>query len=289
MVRKRNRVFLFMIVLLALVLLAVYLYSFSQKPPAPLPEGQALAEVYTIDVGQGDSTLIDIGEYEILIDGGERAAGGIVSEFLEDKVDGKLDLVIATHPDADHIGGLIDVLERYPVGEIIDSGKVYNTKTYRTYRAAAEDNGAVFSEDEDRVIPIADGVTFTVIECADNQKNNNDNSVVTCLTTGNQKLLFTGDMEADIEQEYLHKFEDVSYLKVGHHGSTSSSCAPFLDCVRPEYAVISCGKGNKYGHPHKETLDTLQKRDIQIFRTDRQGTIWTRCYADRLEFFALGA
>lgn len=253
-----------------------------QQPAAP-SDGQPLATVYNIDVGQGDSTLIDVGEYEILIDGGERKAGDTVVEFLSDKVDGKLELVVATHPDADHIGGLIDAINAYPPAEIIDSGKEHTTKTYKEYLMAAESSGALFTEDADRTIPIADNVTFAVIECADNESENNNNSVVTCLNVGSQKLLFVGDMETPIEQEYINNFSDVDYLKVGHHGSHTASSSIFLDKIKPEYAVISCGLDNRYGHPHQETLDTLTNQNVQTYRTDQQGTITTKCFSDHLE------
>ena len=230
--------------------------------------------VYYIDIGQGDSTLIDCGTYEILIDAGNNWYGDDVCEFLEDKVDGKLEVLIGTHPDADHIGGLDIVLQNYDVGIVIDCGKEHTTKTYNDYITAAHtEKDATFFNDCDIAMNIGEGVVFSVIELTDTHKDNNENSVVCRLDVLNSSFLFMADLGIEIEDKFIEKFSRVDVLKVGHHGSRNSTSNLFLSTVNPAYAVISCGLDNKYGHPHKEVLDKLEQENIVTYRTDLQGTI----------------
>lgn len=241
-------------------------------------------KVHYIDVGQADSILIDINDYEILIDGGNKSAGQLVSDYISDKVDGNLEIVVATHVHADHIGGLYDIFTDYNVDKVIDSGQKYNSKAYKDYWSAVENSGATIIYDDDLEYIISENITFKIIECTDNEENPNNNSVVSQLNVGNIKILFVGDMESDIETRYINKFEDVDVLKVGHHGSRTSSSDMFLDKINPEYAVISVGKNNQYGHPHKETLDKYKERKIATYRTDIQGTIIATIIDDNISF-----
>lgn len=242
--------------------------------------------VHYIDVGQADSILIDINDYEILIDGGNKSAGQFVSDYISDKVDGNLEIVVATHVHADHIGGLYDVLTNYNVDKVIDSGQKYNSKAYKDYWSTVEKSGATIIYDDDLEYIISENITFKIIECSDDEENPNNNSVVSQLNVGNIKMLFVGDMESDIETRYINKFEDVDVLKAGHHGSRTSSSDMFLDKINPEYAVISVGKNNQYGHPHKETLDKYKERKTATYRTDIQGTIIATIIDDNISFNA---
>ena len=237
---------------------------------AQMPEG---VSVRFINVGQGDSALIDCGEYEILIDGGSRSAGSDVCKYIKDYVDGNIEIVAATHPHEDHIGGLIDVLNEYKVDMIIDSGKEHTSKTYEEYLSAAEESGAEFIPDDDMEFAVRDNIVFKVIECDDNNKELNNNSVVTLLDCGGFRFLFMGDTEEGIERKYIGKFEKVNVLKMGHHGSRTSSSDEFLAKTMPEYAVVSCGEGNDYGHPHSETIQKLEEHGILYYRTDEGGNI----------------
>lgn len=233
-----------------------------------------LLQVHFIDVGQGDATLIDCGEIEVLIDGGDNKAGPIVVEYLRPYVDGKLDYIIATHPDTDHIGGLDDVLDAYEVGEVIDSGKRASSKTYQDYFSAAQaEPGCTFSYDEDRVIPLGPGTALTILETGDDWSSVNDSSVVAQLACGSVQILFTGDISQRVEQDCLHLFQDIDVLKVGHHGSSSSSCQDFLDVIQPEYAVASYKVGNSYHHPTSSALQRLMDRGTTVYGTGKSGTI----------------
>ncbi len=230
--------------------------------------------VHFIDVGQGDSTFIDIGEFEVLIDAGDNSSGDIVSQYISNMVDGSLDIVVATHPDADHIGGLDDILSAFDVDLLIDSGKSHTTKTYAAYiNAVLNEDGLVFINDSDLRYKLGEGVFFSIIETLDDSNDNNEVSVVCALFIGDISMLFAADIESIIELEYGDKFGHYDVLKIAHHGSRTSTTETFLDTVKPTYGIISCGKDNRYGHPHDEVLERLQERNVEVYRTDIHGTI----------------
>lgn len=235
--------------------------------------GAALVRVHFLDVGQGDAALIDCGTTEVLIDGGDNSAGAAVAAYLAAYVDGPLDYLIATHPDADHIGGLDEVLAAYPVGEVIDSGRTSDTKTYADYWAAVQAEGCTLSYDEDRILPLSDNTVLSLLETGDAWGDSNACSVVAQLTCGNVQVLFTGDMTAQVEAAALPLFGDIDVLKVAHHGSASSTSQAFLDVVRPECAVISYGQGNRYGHPTAQVLQRLLGQGISVYGTGKSGPI----------------
>lgn len=231
-------------------------------------------KIHFIDVGQGDATLIDCGEIEVLIDGGDNRAGATVVDYIRPYVDGPLDYVIATHPDADHIGGLDDVLEAYDVGEVIDSGRSTTSATYRDYiNAAQSEPGCTFSYDENRTISLGSGTVLSIIETGDDWKTANDSSVVAQLVCGNVQVLFTGDMSQTVEKECLNLFGDIDVLKVGHHGSATSSSAAFLSVIKPEYAVASYKVGNSYHHPTAEAIQRLTDVGCTVYGTGKSGSI----------------
>lgn len=235
---------------------------------------EQLLQVHFIDVGQGDATLIDCGEVEVLIDGGDNKAGPTVVEYLRPYVDGKLDYIIATHPDTDHIGGLDDVLATYDVGEVIDGGKRASSKTYQDYFSAAQaEPGCTFSYDEDRVISLGPGTVLSILETGDGWSSVNDSSVVAQLDCGSVQILFTGDISQRVERECLPLFEEIDVLKVGHHGSSSSSCQEFLDVIQPEYAVASYQVGNSYHHPTVSALQRLLERGATVYGTGKSGSV----------------
>ncbi|MTI69236.1 MAG: MBL fold metallo-hydrolase [Firmicutes bacterium] len=230
-------------------------------------------KIHFIDVGQADSIFIDNGDFDILIDAGNNEDGDLVVNYLKKLNTDDIDLLVATHQHEDHIGGLDDVINNFKVKKVIDSGEDYTSKTYKDYIKAVEDEKNVeFIEDSDMDINLGNAL-FKVIETGDNYDNTNDNSVVTMLDYKDIEILFTGDMESSIENKNLDKFSDIDLLKIAHHGSHSSSSKEFLDIIKPEYAIISCGEDNRYNHPHKETLNKLNDRDVKVFRTDILGNI----------------
>lgn len=233
----------------------------------------SLLRVHFLDVGQGDSILIDCGETEVLIDGGDNRAGQDVVRYLQAYVDGPLDYLIATHPDADHVGGLDAVLKAFKVGEVIDSGKSADTASYRDYWAAVQANGCTVSQDADRIIALSPMAALSILETGDHWTDSNDSSTIVQLTCGNIQVLFTGDISDQVEQDMLPLFGDIDVLKVSHHGSAGSSCAQFLSVVKPEAAVISYGLNNSYHHPALATLQRLFQAGTAVYGTGKSGTI----------------
>jgi beta-lactamase superfamily II metal-dependent hydrolase len=239
-----------------------------------------------IDVGQGDSILVILPNTKtLLIDGGERESSGKVLATLQEHGLNHIDVVVTTHPHADHIGGLIDVIKNVDVGQVLDSGQVHTTQTFEDFLDAIDTKQIPLkSVREGESINFDPTVKIGVLnppatlpDGVDNQAEFNDNSVVLKLTYGEFSALLTGDMQETNEARLVSKNVtalDAEVLKVGHHGSRTSSSSSFLNAVTPEIAIISLGAGNSYGHPHQEALDRLSVAGTeQMFRTDVDGTI----------------
>lgn len=234
-------------------------------------------EVHFIDVGQGDATLIKCGEHAMLIDAGENDKGTTVQLYLQKQGVKKLDYVIGTHPDSDHIGGLDVIIYKLDCNMIMMPDYAKDTRTYDDVIQAMK------SKSYKNTSPIVGNeytlgdATFTII--APNNYNygneSNNYSVGILLKHGDNTFIFTGDAEEEAETDILANGIDVSadVYQVGHHGSATASSQAFLNAVSPTYAVISCGEDNSYGHPHAETLNKLRAMGVQVFRTDEQGSI----------------
>lgn len=233
---------------------------------------KSTAKVHFIDVGQADSVYIQLpNNVDILIDGGNVGDGSTIVNYLKAQNVDDIELMIATHPHEDHIGGLPAILESFKVEEIIDSGKNATSKIYKTYAADAEAEGCPWEEDDYQTFDWG-GTTFEVLTGDQKWSDVNDYSVVCLLDTGDVEFLFEGDAEAPAEAALCGDIS-TDFLKVGHHGSTSSTSPSFLSMVNPNVAVISVGTGNTYGHPAQSTLDKLQAAGASIYRTDLSGTI----------------
>jgi len=229
-------------------------------------------DVYFIDVGQGDAILIDYGEYEMLIDG---APDGSCVPFIREYVDGYLEVVVATHPHSDHIGGLDDVLRAFDVLEVVTNGAAAATNAYTNFAAAVAAEGCrqtIVRRND--TIRLAD-LELQVLHPYELVGDANDDSIVLLLSYINVSFLFTGDITCDVEQELLREtcLLDVDVLKVAHHGSAYGTCEPFLDVTKPEIAIYSAGVGNKYGHPADSTLMRLEDVGALVLGTDKQGNI----------------
>ena len=232
--------------------------------------------VHFIDVGQGDSILIQTphNRENILIDGGSREAGQLVADYLKNHGVEKINLLIATHPHEDHIGGLVLLLKTFPVEKIIDSGKKHSSNTYKNYLRTILNQKIPLEIANDQKFTWEDGLELSILgPIKKDYEEINNYSVVAKLVYGQVSFLFTGDMEKQAERDILDKDLGSTILKVGHHGSRSSTSAHFLRKVNPEAAVISLGVNNDYGHPHEITLKKLEKAKVKVYRTDLQGTI----------------
>ena len=250
--------------------------SSTPNPSLPVPapvEGKL--NVHFIDVGQGDSILVDLGDTEILIDGGDKSPG--VVSYLKNYVDGPLEVMVATHPHADHIGGLIDVLSAFEVKEIWYNGETSTSKVYSDFMSAVNAENAKVSVATRGNVIQADGLSFKVLNPFNLKSTTNNNSIVLHLAYGQTDFLFEGDAEQEAEASMLTASDipvpDVEILKVGHHGSRTASSPAFLEATTPEVAIYMAGKGNVYGHPHAETITALTQIGAKIYGTDINGTI----------------
>jgi competence protein ComEC len=253
---------------LSLLLVLLVLTSCSSLKPAT----SLSLSIHFIDVGQGDSILIDLGQTEVLIDGGEKSPG--VVNYLRNHIDGPLEVMIATHPHDDHIGGLIEVLERFEVKEIWWNGDNSSSKTFSDFMNLVYAEKAIIYEAERGKLIKTGALTFTVLNPNKPLSNDsNKNSIVVNLVYGNVDFLFMGDADRQAESSMLGLVPDVDVLKVGHHGSQYSSSPAFLAIAKPEVAIYSAGKGNVYGHPDVETINNLKQIGAKIYGTDTSGTI----------------
>ena len=241
-----------------------------------------LLRVAFLDVGQGDAILIEAPSgNRVLIDGGP-PSGKILSE-LGDMLpffDRDISVVIATHPDQDHIGGLPDVFRRYSVEALIEPDLYAGNGVYEAMEKIAEKEGTQKIVARPREIIHLDKNTTLEILYPDHKfapnADTNSSSVVVKLTYGNESFLFTGDLPQEQENQLAEEYGPelhANVLKFGHHGSKTATSPEFLADVAPEYGVVSAGADNKYGHPNKETLDLATKDNVKVLRTDTQGRI----------------
>lgn len=254
--------------------------SSSEAGPAGGAAGQAADGsrllVHFIDVGQGDSILIESAGHFMLIDAGENDQGETVVSYLEAAGVTKLDYVIGTHPHSDHIGGLDDVINAFDSERVILPPVEHTTRTYEDVLDAAADKGLKLTKPKPGTSYTLGKAEFTIIAPVKDYGDNLNNwSVGLRLTCGDTAFVMCGDTEAGAEQDIIDSGAILSadVLKTGHHGSSTSTSDTFFKAVSPEWAVIQCGKDNSYGHPHKETLEKFQKAGVHVLRNDELGTI----------------
>lgn len=233
--------------------------------------------VHFIPVGQGDSIFIDTPGRDVLIDGGDCGRGDGVVAYLHSLNVSRIDVVVASHHDSDHVCGLVPVLEAFDVLEVWDNGSdKTDTQVYARFLQAA--SGRRVGVEPGGSVELSPGVrVFVLSPLLPEEVSENDQSLVLKLVAGGARFLFMADCEHDCESGLLWGFQDVGadVLKVGHHGSKDATGPFFLWLVHPRLAVIPVG-ANQYGFPHPEVLDRLVEQGVQAYRTDRDGAVVIR-------------
>lgn len=231
--------------------------------------------VHYIDVGQGDATLITCGEHAMLIDAGNNNMGTTVQLYLKKQGVSHLDYVVGTHPDADHIGGLDVILYKFDWDMFFMPNIEKDTKTYEEVVASVAEKRAKITTPTAGAEYSLGEADFTILGPVNTGEDANNSSIVIRLNYRDTHFLFNGDAEKEEEEEILSSGQDITadVYKVSHHGSAGANAADYVKKVQPQWAVISCGKNNSYGHPHKEVLSLLKKQGIQVLRTDLQGSV----------------
>ncbi len=275
MILIRTSRFIRIAVLLGLVFSAV---SAPVSPSSGQAEWENPLRVHFIDVGQGDCSLVQCPDgTTILVDGGRIWTYPFLLDYLRKAGVEKIDLLVVSHPHGDHYGGLIKVLKTFPVAEILDSGKEDTTEHYQRYletvRSLPEVGFKLARAGEKLTFG---GVEILIIHPSSRLLSSPNNcSIIMKLTYGDVGFLFTGDAEGEAEREATSRGYNLrsTVLKVGHHGSRTSTGPAFLSRVAPRYAVIPAGENNSYGHPHPETTRRLQMRRTRIYQTGTEGTV----------------
>lgn len=243
-------------------------------PPTPplVTEGELIVTFF--DVGQGDATLFQAEEATILIDAGRHDREEVVS-LLEDSGVERIDLFIATHPHADHIGQADQVLDAFPVEEVWMSGDSHTTKTFERMVAAIEASGADYYEPRAGEEFEIGSLLLEVLHPEELTGDLNNGSIAVQVHFGDVSFLMMGDAEAEAEEEIIERSAHLqsTILRVGHHGSSTSTTPAFLEAVKPEAGIYSAGRENEYGHPHAEVVELFQEKNIPLYGTDQHGKI----------------
>ena len=258
--------------------------STTEPPAVPATDNSYIPEnstfsIHFIDVGQADAALVECDGHYMLIDGGNKADSDTIYSVLKKAGASHLDIVVGTHAHEDHIGGLPGAFHYANADLTLCATNNYDSDAFNDFKKYADQNGGgIIIPSVGDTYPL--GSASIQILGVNGGSDTNDTSIVLMITYGETKFLFTGDAERDAEQAILNSGADLSatVLKVGHHGSDTSTTYPFLREIMPAYAVISVGTGNSYGHPAEDTLSRLRDADVKVYRTDLQGDI--KCTSD---------
>ena len=257
------------------ILLLIFLFLSSCKDTL---EKEVLLQIYVLDVGQGDSILLRTSEGDILIDTGTEQSQELLCLRLEQLGVTELELLILTHPDEDHIGGADGVLQQFSVKEVWINGAESEEPCFAELKSAAKDRGLDLTvAHAGTAFEIGEVSLFVLSPWKTEVENGNGDSIVLKLSCKEVSAIFSGDADLDAEKDLVSRYGksqlDCDIYKVGHHGSNTSSGKEFLEAMSPRYALISCGKGNPFGHPHGDVLENLREIGAEILRVDLEGEI----------------
>ena len=279
---KKKWISLFLILALLLCGCSIEYMSAPTEVTRPaVADGDTLT-VHFINVGQADCALLECGGEFMLIDGGNKEDGQLVVSYLQSCGVEELKYVVCTHAHEDHVGGLPSVLAVYPTAQVFAPTKTYSSNVFDDFVYYTDQQGLeVTIPEPGDVFMLGDentGTSLMVMGPVQSYAETNDTSIVLMVSFGDNRFLFTGDMEVAAENDMLDHWDgrmdwNVDVLKVGHHGSNTSSGYRFVYETDPEYAIISVGEDNSYGHPHEEIVSRYNDAGVPMFRTDELGTI----------------
>ena len=286
--KKLNKVLLAIIILFIVTITDMIVTNWQKHENANDSEKKAQEQpieivgevtLHMIDVGQADSFLFVQEGKVALVDCGTRSTGKDVVEYIKNLGITKIDYVFGTHPHDDHMGGMYDVITNFEIGKIIipkvKEGQVTTNWYIKLMKQIVDGNYQIEYSKTGNEYPLGDAKIQIVWQSELEQDNINNYSNIIRVSFGDMDVLMTGDAETEIEEEVLKSGVqlDAEILKIGHHGSDTSSSNEFLDAVDPEYGLISAKVGNKYEHPTKDTMQKLQQREVEVYRTDECGTV----------------
>ncbi len=280
---KSNRT---LFILSIIFFVSFFLLGYTSKNSINTKLKDSETRIHLINVGQGDSILIENNNFNILIDSGPNSAKDTLISYLKKYKIKKLDYLIASHPHEDHIGSMDDIVNNFYIEEFIMPKVLSTDKNFSNLVNALKSKGLTIRNiNDDLKIQLSEDNYIDFLWTGDISDDNlNNHSIVIKYINKNTSFLFTGDMEEEVENILLasKKSLESTVLKVAHHGSKTSSSKGFLSKVNPRIAVISCGMGNDFGHPHKNTLKALENLNSKILRTDINGNIIIKTNNDKL-------
>ena len=273
--KKKVNKYLFYIVLLLSFFAYLYIsYGDNSHNPINLSKDELKGiKITYFDVGQADSILIQTNNENMLIDAGNNSDGSNLVAYLKNEEINNFKYVVGTHTHEDHVGGMDDIIYNFNIEHFYMPDVISTTKTFEDILDALENKQVRFETPNiDDTFNLGEA-TIKIIYVGKDSNNLNNTSIVLKLKYKNAEFLFMGDLEKDIEKQLLDKDIKADILKVGHHGSNTSSSKEFIEKVKPSISIISVGNNNKYNHPNKSTLDILNKNNSRVLRTDELGTI----------------
>lgn len=289
---KKNIRFIVLLIIIITIICGIYYNKLNQSYKDQLYRkiniDKSSLNIFYLNVGQGDSTLIINGDYTMLIDAGNPADGYYITEFLKTQGIKRIDYLIGTHIDDDHIGGMYKIIEQMDIGNVYVPNNQYSKNSYDSMKRELERKNKAIStinENEEYMLGSASCKVLSVDNSSpslDNDEAINDTSIVLEVDYKETKYLFMGDASSNIEKALLEEVGKVDVLKVAHHGSNKSTSREFLEKINPTYSIISVGK-NGYGHPSNKVLERLEEIKTKLYITQSNGTIWIKSNGENIE------